>query len=40
MDELPCIPLGCIYRNTALRSDLTDRVTGMPAHKGYTDLDF
>jgi glutathione S-transferase len=24
----------------AFRTLLNDRVTGMPAHKGYTDLDF
>ena len=30
MDELPCIPLGCLYRSTALAADLKDRVVGMP----------
>jgi peptide/nickel transport system substrate-binding protein len=30
MDELPCIPLGCVYRSTAMNSDLKDRVVGMP----------
>ncbi|MCW3475240.1 ABC transporter substrate-binding protein [Limobrevibacterium gyesilva] len=30
MDELPCIPLGCVYRSTAMRRDLKDRVVGMP----------
>ena len=30
MDELPCIPLGCPFRSTALASDLKDRVIGMP----------
>lgn len=30
MDELPCIPLGCVYRNTALAANLRDRVVGMP----------
>ena len=28
MDELPSIPLGCFYSNTALRRDLADRVPG------------
>jgi len=30
MDELPCIPLGCVYHNTALAANLKDRVVGMP----------
>jgi peptide/nickel transport system substrate-binding protein len=30
MDELPCIPLGCVYQSTALAADLKDRVVGMP----------
>lgn len=30
MDELPCIPLGYLYRSTALAADLLDRVEGMP----------
>jgi peptide/nickel transport system substrate-binding protein len=30
MDELPAIPLGAIFRSTALRSSLKDRVIGMP----------
>ena len=30
MDELPCIPLGCVYRSTVMSRDLRDRVTGMP----------
>ncbi len=30
MDELPCIPLGCVYRTTALSANLRDRVVGMP----------
>ena len=28
MDELPSIPLGCFYSNTALRRDLADRIPG------------
>lgn len=34
MDELPCIPLGAIYRSTALRQDLADRVIGFPIFWG------
>lgn len=30
MDELPCIPLGAIYRSTATSRTLRDRVTGFP----------
>lgn len=30
MDEIPCIPLGCTYRSTAMNRDLKDRVVGMP----------
>ena len=30
MDELPYIPLGCVYRSTVMNRDLKDRVTGMP----------
>lgn len=30
MDELPCIPLGAIYRSTAMSRTLRDRVTGFP----------
>lgn len=30
MDELPCIPLGAIYRLTALQKNLTGRVVGFP----------
>jgi peptide/nickel transport system substrate-binding protein len=30
MDELPCIPLGAIFRSTALSRTLRDRVTGFP----------
>lgn len=29
MDELPSIPLGCFYSNTALRRDLADRIPGL-----------
>ncbi|MBS7811876.1 ABC transporter substrate-binding protein [Roseococcus pinisoli] len=28
MDELPAVPIGCFYSNTALRKDLRDRVPG------------
>lgn len=30
IDELPCIPLGCVYRSTVMSRNLKDRVTGMP----------
>lgn len=30
MEELPCIPLGCVFRSTALSRSLRDRVVGMP----------
>jgi peptide/nickel transport system substrate-binding protein len=30
MDELPCIPLGAIFRTTALRRNLVNRVVGFP----------
>ena len=30
MAELPCIPLGALYRSTALRRELRDRVAGFP----------
>lgn len=30
MDELPCIPLGRVYRSKAMARDLRDRVMGMP----------
>ena len=30
MDELPCIPLGAIYKSTALQKSLQDRVAGFP----------
>ena len=29
MDELPSVPLGCFYSNTALRRDLADRLPGL-----------
>ena len=29
MDELPSIPLGCFYSNTALRRDMADRIPGL-----------